>query len=213
MPAEKCSVKYPDFCEAIIRCLQEGANCSCAKSDMASAFRHFPMSKKSWRYLVMKARSPIDHKWYFFIDKCMPFGSSISCAHFQALSNAIAFVQWKCSGKKPVNYLDDFLFIHLLKYLCDRQVDIFLSICDQIKFPVSMEKTFWGAQVITFLGMLIDTVKQIVSIPKDKNSKGNSPVKQNSQQQKEKSYSSSDPENMWFAEFFLQEYSTRQAFY
>ena len=164
----KCTVKYPEFYQAIRRCLEEGHFCKCVKSDMSSAFRHFPMSKRFWKFLVMKAKCPLDCLWYYFVDKCMPFGSSISCAHFQAFSDAIAFVQTKRTGKKPVNYLDNFWFLHLLKTLCDHQVRVFLQICESIKFPVALEKTFWSSTTITFLGFLIDTVRQIVSIPQEK---------------------------------------------
>ena len=43
IPKEKCSVKYPDFEEAVKLCLKEGRGCSVAKSDMSSAFRHVPI--------------------------------------------------------------------------------------------------------------------------------------------------------------------------
>ena len=52
------------------------------KSDMRSAFRNLGMKKSQFSLLVMKAKSPLDGKIYFFIDKCLPFGASISCAHF-----------------------------------------------------------------------------------------------------------------------------------
>ena len=58
------------------------------------------------------------------------------------------------SGKKHhVNYLDDYLFAHLIKLLCDAQVTEFIRLCDYICFPVNMEKTFWGTTRLTFLGM------------------------------------------------------------
>ena len=38
-PEHLCSVHYPDFSEAIIRCLEEGEMCVIAKSDMTSTFR------------------------------------------------------------------------------------------------------------------------------------------------------------------------------
>ena len=167
-PKEKCTVKYPDFNEAIQICLQEGRGCKIAKSDMQSAFRNLGMKKKDWRYLVMKAKSPIDGKVYYFVDKCLPFGASISCSHFQRFSNAVKhIVQWK-TQKNLVNYLDDFLFAALMTLLCNNQVRIFLEVCSMINFPVSMEKTFWATKSMTFLGMLIDTVNQCVAIPIDK---------------------------------------------
>ena len=116
-PKEICSVNYPDFTEAIKICISEGVNCYCAKSDWKSAFRHFRMKKSDWNFLLLKAQHPISKRWYFFVDKCMPFGSSISCAHFRAFSDAVAHIMTQKMGKSNVNYLDDFLFIALMKWL------------------------------------------------------------------------------------------------
>ena len=82
IPKELCTVKYTDFVDAILMCLQAGKGCSIAKSDMSMAFRNVPMSRRSWRYLVMKAEHPVTGKTWYFVDKCLPFGSSISCAIF-----------------------------------------------------------------------------------------------------------------------------------
>ena len=109
-PTELCSVEYPDVSDAIKICLVEGRNCSMGKSDMKSAFRHFPINPKFWCLLVMKARSPLDGKIYYFVDKCMPFGAAISCSHFQRFSNAIAKITEHKSGKTTINYLDDYFF-------------------------------------------------------------------------------------------------------
>ena len=173
-PKHLTKVKYPDFLCAIKRFIEEGDSCYGAKSDMRSAFRNLGIKKKHWKYLVMKAKSPIDGKWYYFVDKCLPFGAAISCAIFQKFSNSIAhLVGWKVrlntgETKLVVNYLDDFLFAALKKILCDYQVNTFLKICEQINFPVSMEKTIFGTTQLTFLGLLVDTIRKIVAIPEDK---------------------------------------------
>ena len=98
----------------------------------------------------------------------MPFSSSISCSHFQAFSNAVAHIMKVKTKKDNVNYLDDFLFIALMAWACNQQMQLFLHICDEIQFPVSLDKTCWATQVITFLGMLLDAKNQIMSIPKEK---------------------------------------------
>ena len=116
----------------------------------------------------MRARNPDDGKWYYFVDKCLPFGASITCKLFQEFSNAVAHIVGFYTHKKVVNYLDDYLFAALLRALCDGQVKTFLEICEYINFPVSMEKTFWGCTCLTFLGLLIDTVEQLVCIPVEK---------------------------------------------
>ena len=168
VPYEECTVKYPDFDEAVRLCIKEGAGCCVGKSDMSSAFRHVPMAKDQWWLLVMKAMHPISGQWSYFVDKCLPFGSSISCAIFQAISNAIAWIVEFRSRKPNVNYLDYYLFAAALKRLCDLQIKMFLQICAEIKFPVALEKTSWGNTVMTFLGMLLDTEKQVIGIPMDK---------------------------------------------
>ena len=168
IPTEKSTVSYPDFDTAIRLCLEAGKNCKLSRSDIRSAFRNLDMRKLDWKYLIMKARSPFDHKWYYFVDKCLPFGASISCAHFQLVSDAIAHVVKFRTKKELVNCLDDFLFVALLRYMCERQLNIFLEVCKEINFPVSEEKTFHAATCMIFLGLLIDTIARTVSIPIEK---------------------------------------------
>ena len=168
IPHEVCTVKYPDFDQAVKLCIQEGVGCYVGKTDMSSAFRHVPMAKDQWWLLVMKAEHPKSKKVYYFVDKCLPFGSSISCAIFQVVSDAIAWIVKHRTRKANVNYLDDYLFAATLKRLCDLQIRAFLAVCKEINFPVALEKTFWGETSMTFLGMLLDTIKQVVGIPMDK---------------------------------------------
>ena len=135
---------------------------------MSSAFRHLGIAKRFWKYLVMKAKNPKDGKFYYFVDKCLPFGAAISCALFQAFSNAIAFVVRSRTGEDLLNYLDDFFFVALVRCLCNMQVREFLQVCESIRFPVSLEKTVWGTTKIIFLGLLIDTQSCLISIPLEK---------------------------------------------
>ena len=169
-PKDLCKVKYPDFSQAVKLCMLSGQGKAAfsGKSDFKSAFRNLPMSKTDFMLLVMIAENPIDHKIYYFVDKCLPFGASISCAIFQAFSDAVAHIFRKITGKDTVNYLDDYYFVALWKALCDWQIREFLRICEIIKFPVSMDKTVWGCTVITFLGFLIDSINQVIAIPVDK---------------------------------------------
>ena len=165
---ELTSVKYPQFDKAIQLCMRAGIKCKIAKSDMRSAFRNPRIKSQHWCLLVMKAESPLNRKIYYFVDKCLPFGAAISCAHFQEFSDAVAHIVKFKMLQDLVNYLDDFLFVALLKAWCDQQVRTFLDICEQIKFPVSMEKTFWGTTQLEFLGLLIDTIYHIMSVPVNK---------------------------------------------
>ena len=71
-----------------------------------------------------------------------------------------------------MNYLDNFLFVAMLRAMCDTQTRTFLEVCRTINFPVSMEKTFWSDTKMVFLGFLIDTIHQLVMVPVEKIKKG-----------------------------------------
>ena len=135
---------------------------------MKSAFRNLGIKPEQFNVLLLKAESPIDGKIYWFVDKALLFGGSISCSHFQRVSNGITHIVQVRNGKFTINYLDDYFFAALLKSACNLQIRNFLQVCDEIKFPVSLEKTFWSCKLLVFLGHMIDTVCQIISIPVDK---------------------------------------------
>ena len=173
-PRDQCRVKYQDFNMAIKRCIEEGPNCHLSIADIKSAFRVLGICPQHWKYLIMKARSPLDGRIYYFVDKCLPFGVSISCALFQAFSDTIAYlVKWRArQNKDVVNYLDDFLFIALLKLACRMQLNIFTDLCTEINLPISVEKTQFPTTRLVFLGLLINTVRQMIFLPKEKIAKG-----------------------------------------
>ena len=133
-PEEMKKVKYKQFDDAIRLCMRLGRGCKIAKSDMSAAFRHFAILMKHWKFLVMKAADPETGEMFYFIDKCMPFGAAISCSHFQRFSDAIAHIVKFKTKHDNINYLDDFFFAAVWKYLCDGQVQTFIDICHYIKF-------------------------------------------------------------------------------
>ena len=116
----------------------------------------------------MKAKNPRDGVTYYFVDKCLPFGASISCAIFQAFSDALSHIVQFRTGYENINYLDDYFFADCAKEFCDKQIQTFLDVCQEINFPVSIEKTEWASTKLTFLGLTIDTVRRIITIPADK---------------------------------------------
>ena len=111
---------------------------------------------------------PITGKTWYFFDKCLPFGSSISCKIFQEFSDSVAHLIKFCTVALLVNYLDNYFFVAPLKVKCNKQVRVFLEVCLAIRFPVSLEKTEWEATWQVFLGMLIDMCKQTIGIPTEK---------------------------------------------
>ena len=180
-PDEMCTVKYRDLdyaikqCIGILRQINWTKGLVFGKSDLSNAFRLAPMLVRHRCWLVIKARNPITKIWMYFIDKCMPFGASISCAIFQQFSDGLKHILDYTQRKtiyvlymEITNYLDDFLFISITVEITNKMIDNFLQICDFIGCPVSEEKTERATGQLTFLGMLLDGQQKRISVPTEK---------------------------------------------
>ena len=173
-PKEICTTKYNDLDNAVNNCLRISGVARrplvMAKTDLSSAFRMLPIKRQHWRWLVFKARDPESGEYYYFYDKCLPFGASISCCHYQRFSNALKHIAEYLTGKtlSITNYLDDFLFIEVTERRCNALVRSFLRLCNSIQVPVAQEKTEWASRSVVFLGVLLDGWNLILSIPEEK---------------------------------------------
>ena len=186
-PNEICTIKYRDLDHAIKNCVgfirmrksgadKKGGNSVVfdylffGKTDLKNAFCWLPMSKRFWKFLMLKAENPKTGEWMFFVDKCMPFGASISCVHFQRLSNALKHIVESLEQVYNIitNYLDDFLFIHYLRQVCNRIMRRFLLVCEMINFPVAEDKTEWASTIVTFLGLMLNGWTFTLMVPDEK---------------------------------------------
>ena len=146
---DKCSVKYKDLDYAVRVSLEllkimedevikQGQGQPIiwyGKSDIKSVFCLVPLRPGIFWILVMMAHHPESNEKFYFVDKCLPFGHSISCAIFQRFSDALAHLaRFRISVKMGIpsapitNYLDDFLFAALLKLACDEALRAFLKL-------------------------------------------------------------------------------------
>ena len=175
-PEHLCKVQYPDFPDAVRLCMKMAGHSNLpvflSKMDVSAAFHNLGILGKEWKYLIMKARSPFDGKWKFFVEKCLSFGASISCKNFQEFSNAIAHIVRVKTNWDLINFLDDYLFAELFAQICNRQMEAFMSICREICLPISPEKTVFATTLIVFLGFMIDTLNRRVMVPCEKLARG-----------------------------------------
>ena len=120
---QKPGICYLDvkLCMEVGEKTKEGT-CYLAKSDLGSAFRHLPIKPEDWKWLVMMARHPKTNEKFYFIEKSLPFGMSISCGHFQRVSDGIEAIFRYQTRHKVNNYLDDFLFVAYCENLCNNLV-------------------------------------------------------------------------------------------
>ena len=145
-----------------------------SKADAKSAFRILPLRISLWPWLVMFVVNPKMGRKQYFVDKCLPFGASISCALFQRFLNALCHVTYfrTCSPPKRItNYLDDFLFVAITLFRCNQMVKKFMEMCEEFSVPIANDKTEWGTVRLVFLDILMDGEFMICSIPEDKHNK------------------------------------------
>lgn len=170
-PRESCQVEYQGIDQAV----QQAVKFACpfaAKTDGVAAFSQIPVRRQDWNLLVMKAKNPNDGKWYFFMSKVLGFGHSISCRIFSDFMAAVVHVVGRtCPQGEPIFYLDDAICIAGSSQESDNQLDTYIRVCDEINYPLSEEKTIRSTPTIVFLGMFLDLVNRLVSIPLEKKSK------------------------------------------
>ena len=188
-PRELCSVNYNDLdcaVRQIMRLCREAWNehpkedlqvfpvIFLGKTDLTSAFRVLPLKKKCFCWLIFKAEDPRDEQVKYFMEKCLPFGASISCSHYQRFSNSLKhLLEVRVGHKKKgiTNYLDDFLFLACLEWICNEMIQQFLNLCRILNIPVAVEKTEWASTLVMFLGILLNGRTRTLSIPLEKQEK------------------------------------------
>ena len=152
---EYCTVKYKDLEHAIQESLrllqqmgrQQTGSIFYSKTDCSNAFHLAPILIRQRYLLVMSAIHPVTKRKYFFVDKCLPFGSSRSCEIFQAFSDTLAFAAKVHMVREQIvdnpaitNHLDDFLFMALQWIVCNTMMNVFLNMCNHIGCPISRTK-------------------------------------------------------------------------
>lgn len=160
---EECAVVYSDFDESVKLIVALGRNAFMGKSDIKSAFRLLPVNPADFDLLGMC----IDRQFYF--DRCMPMGCSVSCAVFERFSS---FLQACCrriaSSQCILHYLDDFFFAGKSADECSHLMWCFKAMCERFGVPIASEKTEGPVQVITYLGLEIDSANLQVRVPGEK---------------------------------------------
>ena len=71
-------------------------------------------------------------------------------------------------SKDISHYLNDFIMIHRKFEKCLEYMTEMQNMCDRMGAPLSEKKTVGPVHIITFLGLLIDLITQVIQIPKDK---------------------------------------------
>ena len=158
-----CSVHYTSFDEAVELIKLMGKGCFLAKVDIRHAFRLCPVHPDDWHLLGFQWRGRLYH------DVCLPFGLRSSPLIFNCFADALL---WILSNKFGVvgacHYLDDFLLSGSSEDDCRTKRDLFLFSLSILGVPIAEDKLEGPSQVLTFLGIEIDTQAGLLRVPPTK---------------------------------------------
>ena len=163
IPKEFSSVCYTHFDEVTKMVRRQGQGSYLFKVDIKSAFRLLPIHPDDFALLGMEFSGK------YYVDKCLPFGLSISCSLFEKFSS---FLEWyvKDSTKSEdlIHYLDDFCGCNCSHDKAKSILDKTLNAFDELGVPVADDKVEGPTTIIKFLGLEVNTEEMLIKLPMDK---------------------------------------------
>ncbi len=164
---ENCMVQYTKFDVAVTLVASVGKGALMAKADIESAFRLLPIHPEDFNLIGMKIEDD------FFVDKALPIGASCSPALFETFSTFLEWVVRKeAMSDRIIYYVDDILCCgeadESNPLSCKRLVECLEKVCAKLDVPLAPEKLVGPTTKLIFLGLEIDSVKQLVTVPLEK---------------------------------------------
>ena len=163
IPQDAKSVQYSTILDAIRIIISLPQPVFTAKTDIKNAFKIVPVSPLDHHKLGLK----IQGKYYY--DRTLSLGTASACQIFESFSTALHAIH--CFYSKlntSVHMLDDFLFIAHHASFCQKHMNLFDAICDDIGVPIAPEKKTTPSLNTVFLGIELDTQNGMAVLPMDK---------------------------------------------
>ena len=160
---DKFACRYSSFDNAVDLVRQAGRGSFLAKLDVKNAFRLCPVRPSDWYLLGFKWLK----LFYYYV--ALPFGSRSSPAIFNEFADVLCWL-FRCKGGITWvdHYLDDYFFVDRLESSCQTVLDAAQGLCAFLQVPLAKEKIVGPAQVVTYLGIEIDTVDFSLRLPSTK---------------------------------------------
>ena len=158
-----CSLSYTKIDDVVREILALGPGTTLAKIDIKSAYRIVPVHPTDRHLLGTSWKGKI------YVDGALPFGLRSAPKIFSAVADALEFVVKQLGVHWLWHYLDDFITIGRPDSPeCAANLDIIISTFHLLNIPLALHKIEGPAPILTFLGILIDTLKMEMRLPTEK---------------------------------------------
>ena len=164
IPKDPYSLRYITVDDAIRSLVSLGPGALMAKFDVQAAYRNVPIHPDDRFLLGMKWRDK------FYVDLVLPFGLRSAPFIFDSVAEAVEWILKHNYAVDPLfHYLDDFLTLGPPNSpLCQSHVDTAFSVFHRLGLPLHHQKCEGPTTVMVFLGIQLDSVQQMASLPPDK---------------------------------------------
>ena len=143
--------------------IRAGRFCWLIKLDVEAAYKQVPVRPEDW---------PLLGFWWegkYYYERVLPFGLKSSCRLWELYAAALHFFFERELGVPVViHYIDDFLFVVQLKSEAERCKRAALRLCAGLGIPMAEDKTEGPVQCLTFLGIILDTIRLEARLPPEK---------------------------------------------
>ena len=161
---EEFPLRYRTIDDAVQMVRHLGSKAKLAKIDIKSAFRTIPVQ--------VEDRDLLGIHWHnkFYVDRCLPFGLRSAPFIFNEYAEALEWIlHHNYLIADIIHYLDDFLIAGRPgSRECEQALHRMLKVCQSLGFPIAFNKVEGPSTLITFLGILIDTVAMELRLPPEK---------------------------------------------
>ena len=158
-----CSLQYTSVDDITTQILTTGRGTLMAKIDIKNAYRNIPVHPSDRHLLGMEWQ----HQLY--VDGALPFGLRSAPKIFNTVADALEWILRHRGVKNVYHYLDDFIILgHPNSTECSQGLAILKHTCEELGLPLAVEKCEGPSTRLTFLGIIIDTVRMELQLPLDK---------------------------------------------
>ena len=151
---------YPNIDLITHKLSKLGPGCHVYKVDLSRAFRQLFVDPRDLDLLCLYWQDS------YFANCRVPFGYRNGSMFLTRFTNYIRYIM-RCNSFTIVNYVDDLLGLENLD-ISDPSFQFLLKILSQSGFPISQSKLAPPSTSCVCLGLLIDTVKETISVPEEK---------------------------------------------
>ena len=161
--SEHSSITYAKLDDAVEMILKLGVGTQLVKLDLKDAYRIVPVHPQDHHLLAVSWEGEI------YVDRALPFGLRSAPKIFSAVADMISWALHVAGIPHQLHYLDDFLFLGAPNTdEGKRALELALQIFEFLGIPVAVHKTEGPSTCVTFLGILIDTVRCELRLPVEK---------------------------------------------